>query len=349
MYKVSVCGNFGNKTNSLNGQTIKTKILTQTLQRKIGENNVGILNTGKNNKNIISVLIQSLILIKNSDNVVIMPAQNAIKLIPYLFVYFNKIYKKKIHYVVIGGWLPKMLKNNIRLKKIMLSIDEIYVETEYMKNELFDLGLYNIQVMNNFKDLNIVENKKQNHSNKLQLKICTFSRVSKEKGIEDAINVVRKVNTFLDKQAYSLDIYGQIEEKYIDEFLLLKTKFPPFIEYKGTVEYTQTVNTLKQYCFVLFPTQYRTEGLPGTVIDAYAAGLPVIASKWDSAQEIIEEGQTGYIYNMNDIEQLENILIEIYNNQEKISDMKEHCLLKATKYLPENAIITLFNKLHLPN
>src|SRR5690606_29973646 len=87
-----------------------------------------------------------------------------------------------------------------------------------------------------------------------------------------------------------------IDEKYIGRFEEIKKEFPSYIRYKGSVNYVDSVDVLKKYFALLFPTQFKTEGIPGTIIDAYAAGLPVIASEWDSAHEIIDQGSTGYIY-----------------------------------------------------
>ena len=53
--------------------------------------------------------------------------------------------------------------------------------------------------------------------------------------------------------------------------------------------------TLVNYDLMLFPTRYYTEGLPGTIIDAYIANLPVIATEWKHAREFIKDGETGFI------------------------------------------------------
>ena len=34
----------------------------------------------------------------------------------------------------------------------------------------------------------------------------------------------------------------------------------------------KTVKTLENYYLLLFPTKFRTEGIPGTIIDALSAG-----------------------------------------------------------------------------
>ena len=39
------------------------------------------------------------------------------------------------------------------------------------------------------------------------LPLCTFSRVMKEKGIEDAVYAVRTVNEHFGRTVYTLDIY----------------------------------------------------------------------------------------------------------------------------------------------
>ncbi len=47
---------------------------------------------------------------------------------------------------------------------------------------------------------------------------------------------------------------------------------------------------------MLFPTKFKTEGIPGTIIDAYASGLTVVSSIWDNYNEIIDDGITGIGY-----------------------------------------------------
>ena len=43
----------------------------------------------------------------------------------------------------------------------------------------------------------------------------------------------------------------------------------------------------------IFPTRFTTEGIPGSIIDSYYAGVPVLASKWNSFDDVIEDGKTG--------------------------------------------------------
>lgn len=128
------------------------------------------------------------------------------------------------------------------------------------------------------------------------MKLCTFSRVMREKGIEDAAKAVTTVNAELGYRAFSLDIFGQIDSRQTEWFEDLKKTFPDYIHYVGLVPFDKSVETLKSYYMLLFPTYYEGEGFAGTLIDAYSAGVPVIASDWRYNPEIVNKN-VGYVYN----------------------------------------------------
>ena len=69
-----------------------------------------------------------------------------------------------------------------------------------MKKKLNIMGLNNVEIMLNFKDLRPVEENQIRRTNFNNIRVCTFSRVIKEKGIENAINVVSKVNRRIRKK-----------------------------------------------------------------------------------------------------------------------------------------------------
>lgn len=50
------------------------------------------------------------------------------------------------------------------------------------------------------------------------LRVCTFSRVMKEKGIGDAITAVCSVNSILGFNAFRLDIYGKVDGDQVEWF-----------------------------------------------------------------------------------------------------------------------------------
>lgn len=60
-----------------------------------------------------------------------------------------------------------------------------------MKKKLKDLGVTNAEVLPNFKNLQSVSATKYTEP---VCHFCTFSRVMKEKGIEEAVQIVNRIN-----------------------------------------------------------------------------------------------------------------------------------------------------------
>ena len=278
-------------------------------------------------------------------NVIILPAHNSLRIFAPMLAFVNYFYNRKLHYVVIGGWLPEFVSTRKWLQNALMNFDAIYVETNTMKNKLEAMGFSNIVILPNCKELDILLDNELVYSKEEPFKICTFSRVMKEKGIEDAVNAVKAVNDKLGKNIYKLDIYGQIDKEQTDWFANLQTKFPDYVKYKGLVSFDKTTEVLKDYFLLLFPTKFYTEGIPGTIIDAYAAGVPVVCSKWQSFSDLVDD-TVGYGYEFSSEEALENVLRKIYlEDIEKISVMKKACILKSRQYMPEKVLEILINKL----
>lgn len=345
MKKVCVIGHFGEGKDLVNGQTIKTKILTTELERILGNENVQIIDTHGGILNIPKLVAETLKAFRNCENIIILPAHNGIKFIAPMCVFFNKIWPRKVHYVVIGGWLYELLDKHRLLRKTIKSINYVYVETLIAKERLEKLGLNNLYIMQNFKPLTVLSESQLNYTYEYPLKVCTFSRVTEKKGIEDAVKVVKELNRRHEKKIYKLDIYGPIDSGQQQWFDSLTEEFNEDIEYRGAVDYNNTTSILKDYYLLLFPTKYYTEGVPGTIIDAYAAGVPVVASKWESFSDVIEDRCTGIGYEFDNYNDFLTVLDDMGNNIDKAIEMQKKCLLKAKNYLPETAIKVLVDNL----
>lgn len=335
-YKITIVGHFAQNLNFNDGQTIKTRNLYNELQKKY--TNTNLIDTYNWRKRIFNLFISCIKSLKNSDNVIILPAQNGVKVFVPLFAVFNVIYKRKIHYVVVGGWLPELLLKKPWLIKYLKEYHSIMVETRGMKKKLNNLGLMNVDILLNFKNINIMQKTFYKSDYNQKCSLCMFSRVIKEKGIGDAIKAVSLINEKIQKDIFWLDIYGPIGDEYKDEFDLIMKNSKDFIKYKGVVDSNKSVDVISNYDFLLFPTYYSGEGLAGTIIDAFSSGVPVIASDWKYNREVISNEKNGLIFKTRDIEELETILYKIYQKSYDIEAMKKNCLKEAKKYIPDQAI-----------
>lgn len=337
-HKVGIIGHFGGDHIFTDGQTVKTKILAEELEQIFGENSLLRIDTYGWKKHPLMLLINCIKAVRNSDHVVMMTDEGGIKIIPWLLHACNIHRKARLHYIVIGGWLIRFLEKHKFLKTCLRHFDGIYVETRALMKGLTCLDFQNVTLIPNFKSISPLEERDLVFCGEMPYKLCIFSRVMKEKGIEDAVNAVKAVNSYMGKAVFALDIFGQVDPAQEEWFKSLNNDFPPEIRYRGVIPYDQSVTVVKDYFALLFPTRFYTEGIPGTVIDAYASGVPVIAAEWESYADIIVPDVTGISYPFGNSDKLREILVEIAKNPEKLNKMKINCLKKAQEYLPSGNI-----------
>ena len=341
--KVGIIGHFGFGKNYLDGQTVKTKIVSDELKRFFGENSIDEIDTHGKWSSLIKAPFKTFNAVKFSKNVIMLPAHKGLKIYAPLLCFWRHFFNTKLHYVVIGGWLPKYLQNKKLLQKNLKKFDGIYVETRTMKTALEQKGFKNIYIMPNCKRLNVLRPEELVYNTGEPFKLCTFSRVTEKKGIGDAVEAVRQINEENGRTVYTLDIYGQVDNGQEEWFEHLKKTFPEYVHYCGLVPFDKSVDVLKNYFALLFPTKFYTEGIPGTIIDAYAAGIPVISSRWENFEDIIDEGITGVGY---DFANNVGLFLKLRKGEEKNFDkMKANCLKKAELFLPERAMKVLREKI----
>lgn len=337
-YKVGIIGYFAKGKSKAGGQEAKTCAIDVAMKEKYGECSVYNVDTTDWKKRPVSILIGIILMSVHCENIIMLPAQNSLRIFVPLFVLLNSVFHRKLFYSVVGGWLPEYLKNNISLQKKCEKLDGIFVETKSMKNSLNGIGLNNVSVIPNFKYLTPVDVSKLNMKFELPYKLCTFSRVMQEKGIEDIIDAVKQINEESNKAVYVLDIYGKIDDAYVDRFETLKKTFPEYIKYAGMVEPDQSVDTIKDYFALVFPTHYYTEGVPGTLIDACMAGLPVISALWGNYEDVFVENVTGWGYEFKNQKALVSVLKKVIESPESFCNLRKTTLKEAEKYLPNKNI-----------
>ena len=336
--KILLCGYFAFGTNDNGGQPVKSRELYFALCKRYGMENIRLLETKgwkrKPFKLIGNFYKQSL----KSDYIIMMPAHNGLNVFSIL-LYLEKMFgRKKIYYNVIGGWLVEKVRRNCGLKKILSAFDGVWVETKSMADGLADEGFSNVKIVPNFKNLKVLSQKELVLEFKKPYPVCIFSRIVLEKGIEDAIEAVTNINEKHGEVLVTLDLYGQIDNGYLERFEMIRKKFPKYIRYCGMVEPNKSVETLKSYFALLFPTHYYTEGVPGTLIDACAAGVPVITSLWKNHRDVFKQGVTGWGYEFEKRELLQELLERAIEKSNEFSEMRKSALDEAHRYDPDSII-----------
>jgi glycosyltransferase involved in cell wall biosynthesis len=67
------------------------------------------------------------------------------------------------------------------------------------------------------------------------------------------------------------------------------------IRFEGHLSHEQTIKAIKEARFLVFPSEW-FECFPLTLVEAFACGVPVIASRIGAVSEIVEDGRTGLLF-----------------------------------------------------
>lgn len=339
MKPICICGHFGFGHTKLNGQTIKTKITCQGLENVYGAEHIMKVDTA-GTRCLLMLIPRMAVAAMRCDHIVILPARKGLQVIIPLLFFLRLFFSFKTHHMLIGGWLAGYLKEKPLLEKLYARVaTHIYAETTVSCQALRERGYTQAVVLPNFKKLDIISPADLPAFRSGQtLKLCTFSRVMQKKGIADAVDAVRRANEKLGRDVYTLSIYGQVERGEEEWFERLKQEFPPCVTYGGCIPFAESTVVLRNCFALLFPTLYYTEGVPGTIIDAYASGTPVIAARWESYADVVSEGSTGIGYPMGDTAALVDILVRLAENPQQLHPLRLNCIERAKAFLPESVL-----------
>ncbi len=85
---------------------------------------------------------------------------------------------------------------------------------------------------------------------------------------------------------------------------------PPGVEFRGAVPGDQVPALLRQAKALVVPS-FWYEGTPRSVLEAYAVGVPVLASRIGSLTEVVQEGRTGRLLPVGDVDAWQAAVTEL--------------------------------------
>ena len=335
--KIGLIGYLGYRVNNpiIGGQISKTRGILRELKKKYKE--VVSIDTS-NWKNEKAKLIQECWNIAHScDVIIIMPNKNGIRVILPFFAGLKRIYRYKLVYPVVGGWLTSLIKKHKYLLYSIKFVDYILPETNALADELKEFCRNKIDVMPVFSGRTPVNPKILLGTYNEPYVFSTFSRVMPEKGIDEAIQAIEAVNSIFNCIYCKLDVWGPIEKGLEKHYAQLFKEKEEFVCYRGVFK-EDSLDKLSSYYMMLFPTYYYGEGFPISICESYMAGLPVIASDWRFNNELIVEGQTGYLFPVHDIEACTRKILHCIENVDIVIKMHAQCLEKSFEFRPDQVM-----------
>lgn len=320
----------------VDGQTVKTRTLYRYLVRRFGASNIRVADTRDYRRETGRVVRELLRCLHECDDVVVLLSSGGRRtLFPILWLASTAL-GVRIYHDLIGGSLADDVEADPSglLVHYLNSFEVNWVETRALADRLSALGVRNASHLPNFKDIDDVDVDPHAPPSGPPYRLCTLSRVTPEKGIDNAVRAVAAINGD-GPPVVTLDVFGPIEPSYEERFRRLVDSVP-HVRYAGRVPPERAAAAVSGHFALIFPTEWTGEGVPGTIIDAMHAGLPVVASRWRYYHEMLQDGVTGLSYDFDRPELLEATIRELLAlPDEELAAMRRATLERARAYAPE--------------
>jgi len=311
------------------GDAIKNRILLDWFRANFST--VRYVDTQQWRKNpfILFKLLRILLFCK-IDNIVISTSnQSAYRII--CFINKLKLKNTKVYYFMIGGYTPIKIKQGIFKVEPFKMLEKIVVEADRVKEFYAEVGLHNTYRVYNFKSTSYQADVSRPHQGKIRF--VFLSRLTELKGIFHILNSVRQLNAEGLKNHFEVDFYGSfddtVKERFTEEISSIpNAKYNGFLDLKVDSNY----DILASYDAMLFPTMHPTEGFPGVIADAAIAGVPVIASNWNYAKELVDDCSCGFVFPVGDNDALTDLMRFAINNRNRLQDVRRNCVERSIIY-----------------
>ncbi|MDU0349607.1 glycosyltransferase [Actinomyces sp. MRS3W] len=337
--RIGIVGRIDPEATLLDGQTIKTRTLYRHLAAHYGADRIVGVDTRDYRRRAPQVTRELLRCLRTCDDIVVLLSAGGRRALFPILSAAARMGHKRIYHNLIGGHLADNIEQD-RSGKLVRQLNSFainWVESRALERRLGELGVANAAYLPNFKDLPTQAAASPVPAER-PFRLCTFSRVTPHKGITNAIQTVAAINAEAGREIATLDIYGPLDPAYAAEFHRLVAAHPG-VHYAGVAPAERGVDIMRDYYALLFPTRWPGEGVPGTIIDAMGAGLPVVASRWPYYDEMLEDGVTGLSYDYDHPEQLHDTLRRFLELPEaEVAAMRRAIFTRAADYSAEAVI-----------
>lgn len=139
-------------------------------------------------------------------------------------------------------------------------------------------------------------------------------RLSVEKGVLTMLNAWRRLSPLPLKILGDGPLYGELRA------VIEAEKLP--VELLGHRPRSEVLDIVGRAVVQIVPSECY-EGFPMVILEAYACGTPVVASRIGSLEEIVEDNVTGTRFSAGDVDNLTEAVLRITRDCEKLSQIRK--------------------------
>ena len=250
--------------------------------------------------------------------------------------------RRDIIHWVIGGAFGKHVQEGRFRADIFNLVRYNLVQCKSMIAELEAAGVTNARFVSNFKPITYYPDLEKAIAGRKasdKLRFVFLSRIMPDKGCDYLLEAIQILNRKGLQDKFVVDFYGRIDGSYQDTFIQ-KLNNLGNANYKSLLDLrtNEGYDTLATYHAMVFPTYWKGEGFAGVFIDAFIAGLPVLASDWAYNAEILSGEQLGLVYATHDVTALANTMEKCIEGEIDLIGMAKRARTEAVKYQADHVM-----------
>lgn len=209
-------------------------------------------------------------------------------------------------------------------------IDRVIAPSRFMAEKLVEGGwpAEKISVLQNFANDEIIERARLGGPDATDLKrpyLLYFGRLSREKGVDILVDAFSAIVPFLPE--WRLVVAGDGPEFDALKDRASSSGVSNFVKFVGYQSGEPLRRYVERASLVVSSSQCR-ENMPFSVIEAFAAGTPVVGTRIGGIPELVSEGMTGFLCEPGDVTSLANAIrrgVALCDNHEAYQSMQDRC------------------------
>lgn len=263
-----------------------------------------------------------------------------------IYVFVSRLLRKKVLLHIHATNFDKFFSdgNNVTkllITKILASVDNVIVLSRRRKTFFSAIApTAKLAVIPN--TVRLRNNIKQCQSSQIKV-LFIGGTEAKRKGVYDLIKAIPLVASSRDIEKPNFLIVGKCDTEKL-MFICNTTKIGDFVTFLGFINNEEKNKLLASADIYVLPSY--SEELPIAILEAMAAGLPIISTPVGSIPEIVQQGVNGYLIKPGDYKDLASRIIELAGNPEMRMKMGQINCKKIHNEYSESAVFGELEKIY---
>lgn len=248
-----------------------------------------------------------------------------------------KIHRKRVILSARGGEAEKFFKRyGILVKPILRSVDTISVPSGFLR-DVFK-GFFSLEpiVIPNISDLQQFSFRKRFP---VQPKLLATRNLEEMYNVDCVIKAFKEVRRHFPQSL--LGIVGEGNQRKLLEKMVYDLGLNDAVTFYGRIEHAKIQNLYDQYD--IYINASNVDNFPGSILEAFASGLPVVSTGVGGIPYLVQDGVTGLLVKRNDCMALAEKVVQLVREPDMASTLAQNARTECEKYSWEHVKTVLFH------